>query len=427
MDGAGVRMLRCRPSAVGAGMGVSRDPDRDTLVSVTRLRLAALLGLGAVALFLPLELHYAVRDAVPLILTVYGIHATLAGGVAMLSYTEWGARYADGAALFLALAMAANHDVFFYLRPRHPALVAETFTILMIAAAILFPWSVPRMLLMCGLICAGFAAVAWQIDPSTLPGTPFGLALVPLLIGAAIAVASARLFGLVRAALARHEAELAALSARLMALQEEERRRLSRELHDELGQSLTAVMSYLWLIEQQGDDPDAVRSRAGEARRLAAKTLSAMRELSQLLRPSSLDDYGLIPSLDALVRNFAGRHQIAATFAADGLPDRFPPDIETAVYRIAQEALTNVARHARASRVEVVLAAEGGRLRLDVEDNGVGLAGRATAEGTGVISIRERVRALGGTVSIASAGGVHLTVHLPLAGGGALPTTAPGA
>jgi len=187
------------------------------------------------------------------------------------------------------------------------------------------------------------------------------------------------------------------------------------------------VMSYLWLIEQQGDDADAVRSRAGEARRLAAKTLSAMRELSQLLRPSSLDDYGLIPSLDALVRNFAGRHQIAATFAADGLPDRFPPDIETAVYRIAQEALTNVARHARASRVEVVLAAEGGRLRLDVEDNGVGLAGRATAEGTGVISIRERVRALGGTVSIASAGGVHLTVHLPLAGSGALPTTAPGA
>jgi signal transduction histidine kinase len=405
-------------------MGVSRDPDRDTLGSVTRLRLAALLGLGAIALFLPLELHYASADDVPLILTVYAIHATLAGGVALLSYTEWGARHADGMALFLALAMAANHDVFFYLRPRHPALVAETFTILMIAAALLFPWSVRRMLLLCGLICAGFAAVAWR---STLPGTPFGLAFVPLLIGAAIAVVSARLFGVVRAALARHEAELAALSARLMALQEEERRRLSRELHDELGQSLTAVMSYLWLIEQQGDDADAVRSRAGEARRLAAKTLTAMRELSQLLRPSSLDDYGLIPSLDALVRSFGGRHQIAATFAADGLPDRFPPDIETAVYRIAQEALTNVARHARASRVQVVLAAERGSLRLDVEDNGVGLAGRTGAEGTGVISIRERVRALGGTVSIASAGGVHLTVHLPLAGRGALPTGAAGA
>ena len=398
-------------------MVVPRDPERDAFVGVTRLRLAALLGLGAVVLFLPLELHYAPPALTPLILLVYGIHTAVAGGVIALSYLPFGAQHANTLALFLALGLAANHDIFFYVWPRHPALVAETFTCLMMGAAILFPWSVRRMAAVCGLIVGAFALVAWRARDAELPPTPFGLALVPMLIGSAIAVTSARLFGLVRAALAQHEVELAALSARLMALHEEERRRLSRELHDDLGQSLTAVMSYLWLIEQQSDDADAVRSRAGEARRLAAKTLTAMRELSQLLRPSALDDYGLVPSLDALVKRFGGRHGIAASFVANGLPERLPPEIETAVYRIAQEALTNVAQHARASRVRVALASEGPGLRLDVEDNGVGLPTGSPAEGIGVIGIRERARSLGGTVSIASTDGVRLTVHLPLSAG----------
>src|SRR5438067_101707 len=137
-----------------------------------------------------------------------------------------------------------------------------------------------------------FLAIETSVRPaSDLPAllTGWGIhtalasfAFVALLVGASLAVASARVLGQLRASLARRRHELVALSTRLMSAQEEERRRLSRELHDEFGQSLTAVNAYLWLIEQHPTDPDAVRARSAEARRVVARTLTAMRELSQL-------------------------------------------------------------------------------------------------------------------------------------------------
>src|SRR3989475_7807736 len=121
-----------------------------------------------------------------------------------------------------------------------------------------------------------------------------------------------------------------------------------------------------------------------------------MRELSHLLRPAVLDTLGLVPSLEPLLDAFADHPQIGVGLTSDGLPDRLPAELETALYRITQEALTNAARHARAERVRVALTAIGGELRLEIEDDGVGLAvrnGGKPPTGTGPGGIRERVRA----------------------------------
>src|SRR5438034_296397 len=253
------------------------------------------------------------------------------------------------------------------------------------------------------------------------PMPPFVGPLSWIAIGAALAVACARVLGRFRTSLIQRQDELAALSTRLISVQEEQLRRLSRELHDELGQSLTAVSSYLWLLERKlPPDLGELRARASEARRLVAKTLGEMRELSQLLRPPGLDLYGLAGSLEAHLEAFRGRHQIATKFTAEGLQERLPEEIETAVYRIIQEALTNVARHAHAKREWVALTGEGDELRLEVRDDGVGLPadnGARRPSGIGLIGIRERVRALRGTVTLSSGpdGGACLRASLPLA------------
>jgi signal transduction histidine kinase len=247
--------------------------------------------------------------------------------------------------------------------------------------------------------------------PSVLPT----LALASLLLGSTAAVFSVRLVHTFRANLDRRNAELRALSARLMTIQEEERRRLSRELHDGVGQSLTAVSSYLWLIERRlpAEFPE-LRANTADARQLVTRTLGEMRELSQLLCPPVLQLYGLVPSLDEHLKAVAGRHQLRTRFLARGLPERLPADMETAIYRITQEALTNVVRHARATSVRVALTASADVVRLEVEDDGIGLhAGTGRAVGTGLIGIEERVRALGGTLTIRSRGGTRLDVRLP--------------
>ena len=173
----------------------------------------------------------------------------------------------------------------------------------------------------------------------------------------------------------------------------------------------------LELAESELPEPHAkLRGRTAEARRLVSKTLGEMRELSHLLRPSTLDDLGLVPSLDSHLKAFADRHQIATSFTAEDLPERLPAEIETALYRITQEALTNVAKHAGAHRVRVTLARDGGELRLEIADDGHGLPARAGGPrpGTGLVGIRERVHALGGTVMVSSESGVRIDVRVPL-------------
>src|SRR5262249_57769310 len=128
---------------------------------------------------------------------------------------------------------------------------------------------------------------------------------------------------------------------RIRYVKEEQRRRLARVPDDEFGQSLTAINSYLWLIvHKPPEDPAALLARTAEARRVVADTLTAMRELSHLLRPPVLDDFGLVPSLDEHLKAFTKRHRIPANLPTARPPERLSPDVETAPYRIPPEALT---------------------------------------------------------------------------------------
>jgi signal transduction histidine kinase len=402
-------------------------PDRDEIESNqrvnVRLRMAAALALAAGILFLLIEGRYGPASSLRSLLVPWAVHTALAIIALVASYGGLGGRQLDAVVLLVVIGLVANASLYLYVSPTYPSLVADGVICLLMVSAVFFSWQPRRLVILAALAAAGFAlagaSAAAALDPAA-----FSIALSALLVGATIAVASASILDELRGRLARRQRELAALSARLMSAQEEERRRLSRELHDEFGQSLTAVNAYLWLIHRQlPEELVELRSRTAEARRVVAQTQGAMRELSQLLRPSVLDDFGLVPSLDTHLKTFETRHQIATSFDVDGLPDRLPPEIETAVYRIAQEALTNVARHARAQRVRVALVAEDGELRLDIQDDGVGVRPNTEAQarvGIGLIGIRERARALGGTVRFeSSTHGVRLRVAMPL------PTTRP--
>ncbi len=383
-----------------------------------RLRIAALIALSAGFLFLPIEGYYRPSSDVPSVVTGWAIHTTIASFALIASYLPLTPLQIDRLVVWLVLAHVANAHLYLLLPPHNPSLVASGLICLLVVGPVFFSWTAGRTAAIATVTCAAFAAVGSLMRSSDVVDGPFVAALGALAVGSGIAVASARVLGQLRGSLARRRRELASLSARLMSAQEEERRRLSRELHDEFGQSLTAVNAYLWLIERQPPgDSDGLRARTAEARRVVSKTLTAMRELSQLLRPSVLDDFGLVPSLDGQLKAFAERHQIATSFTTDGLPERLPPEVETALYRIAQEALTNIARHARASRVSVSLIARNGELRLDVEDDGVGFPPRQAnggRVGVGLVGIRERVRALGGTVTLHAGKGARLRVTLPL-------------
>jgi signal transduction histidine kinase len=295
--------------------------------------------------------------------------------------------------------------------------VTNALTCLLVAAAILFAWTGRQTLVASAAVCAAFVAVGLSVRADAAEAGRFWIALAGLAVGVTIATTCARVLGDFRTSLARREHDLQALSASLMSAQEEERRRLSRDLHDEFGQSLTAVASYLYIIERQVPESlHEVRIRSAEARQIISRTLAEMRELSQLLCPPVLGLYGLVPSLETLCRDFGERHEVAATFAVGDLPERLPSSVETAVYRITQEALTNVARHAQADRVRVALSASPGQLRLEVDDDGIGLPAMRHAGGIGLTGIGERVRALGGNVAIQSSHGTQLLVSIPIPG-----------
>jgi signal transduction histidine kinase len=196
--------------------------------------------------------------------------------------------------------------------------------------------------------------------------------------------------------------QLETLTHQLLRAQEEERRRIARELHDQAGQVLTAAKIQLDLEGRQ------------EASALVGRALAQVRDLSNLLRPSVLDDLGLVPALRALAEDFAGHTRIGARLEVPEGFGPFPPETQVALYRVVQEALTNVARHAEARTVRVTLGAEDGAVRLVVQDDGRGVTG-APVEHLGLLGIRERVTSLGGTVSAGNAhgGGFRLEASLP--------------
>lgn len=216
----------------------------------------------------------------------------------------------------------------------------------------------------------------------------------------------------------RNREDLERLSARLVAAQEQERCTLARELHDEVGQALTAVKMDIGIALRAGLDPH-VRSGLEEARTVTETTLRNVRDMSQLLHPSVLDDFGLPATLTTYLRNFSQRTSIRAQLA-ETMDARLDAHIELCVYRIVQEALNNVAQHSGASACTVSLNSGGGMLRLSVEDNGRGLGPMekrpGATRGLGLIGMRERAQALGGSFAIDArpGGGTIVNVTLPL-------------
>ena len=209
--------------------------------------------------------------------------------------------------------------------------------------------------------------------------------------------------------------DLERLSARLVGAQEEERRNLARELHDEVGQALTALKMDIG-IALRGDIEARGKEALHEARELAETTLRGVRDLSQLLHPSMLDDFGLPATITAYLRSFSQRTGIRAQLA-ETIDDRLPPRVEVCVYRIVQEALSNVAQHSGATACTVSLSAGVDQLQLVIDDNGKGFAPAAqpAARGLGLIGMRERAQSLGGTFAITNrpGGGTRISVNLP--------------
>ena len=215
-----------------------------------------------------------------------------------------------------------------------------------------------------------------------------------------------------RAAIAVNLAERVSRDAlrRVVEAQELERKRLARELHDETGQALTSIILGLRTVDDATSDEE--RGEALRAlRELVLSTLNDVRRLAVELRPKALDDFGLVPALERLGDTFAQKSGIAVHFEAQLGEQRLAPETETALYRIVQEALTNVAKHAGASNVSVLLTRKDGAVVAVVEDDGRGLAaGAESGDGLGLVGMRERVSLLGGRLALESSGSAGTTV-----------------
>ena len=243
---------------------------------------------------------------------------------------------------------------------------------------------------------------------------------------AAIAIRNAQLFQAAQTTGAR----LQTLSARLLDVQEAERRHLARELHDEVGQALTAVRINLLMLRRDAD-PGAAAHRLDDCLSVVDRVLAAARQLSLDLRPSMLDDLGLASAVRWYVDAQAQRAGLAASVIMDGLDHEPAPDLAITCFRVVQEAVTNVVRHARARRVEVALIERDGALELVIRDDGVGFdvaaaRGRAArGESLGLLGLEERVELAGGRVTLdSSPSGTVIRARFPAAGRPTTPAAA---
>ena len=202
---------------------------------------------------------------------------------------------------------------------------------------------------------------------------------------------------------------------RVVAGQEVERRRLARELHDETGQALTSILLGLKVIED-APDTKSMRGAVGELRELVVATLQDVRRLAVELRPKVLDDFGLVAAVERLVQTFSERSGIDVQFEARLGPGRLPETVETTLYRIIQEALTNVIKHAQASKVSVLLVRRKAAVTAVVEDDGTGFdVDEVHADGLGLPGMHERVGLVDGTLRVESSpGGTTVAAEVPL-------------
>jgi two-component system sensor histidine kinase UhpB len=206
-----------------------------------------------------------------------------------------------------------------------------------------------------------------------------------------------------------------------MRAQEEERRRLARDLHDEVNQALTAILLRLEALAQE--TPPERAPEVTELKRLVNQAMDELLNLARQLRPSALDDHGLVAALETQLKRFSARTGVEARLDTVGDPDSLADVVQTAIYRVAQEALTNVTRHAGATAIELVVAEEDGGVELRVSDDGSGFhpavlphANSLTpGGGLGLVGMAERARLIGGDLDVRSApgGGTTITLRVP--------------
>jgi signal transduction histidine kinase len=215
----------------------------------------------------------------------------------------------------------------------------------------------------------------------------------------------------------RARQELQELSARLLSAQEEERRNISRELHDEVGQSLSALLMEAGnAAARVSPDSTEVRRHVESIKRLAEASVQVIRNMSLLLRPSMLDDLGLVPALEWQAREVSKRTGLRVQITADENGSELPDDHKTCIYRVVQEALHNCARHAQAHNVTVEVLQQPSQILLSVVDDGRGFDARRV-RGLGLVGMEERVHHLGGELRVKSqpGSGTTIAVVLPLA------------
>lgn len=216
-------------------------------------------------------------------------------------------------------------------------------------------------------------------------------------------------------------AQLQTLSRQLMQVQERERRQLAHDLHDEIGQAVTAIKMNLQTMQRVADT-SAVQETLNDSLGILDKVLQRVRDLSLDLRPSLLDDLGLVPAVRWYVERQAKRAGLAAEVEAENVPQDLEPDMAVACFRIVQESITNVLRHAKATKIHVALRQRDQSLDLCIKDDGIGFGGLETSapaagrSSLGLLGMQERAQALGGTVMIQSLPdqGTEVRVRIPL-------------
>jgi signal transduction histidine kinase len=213
------------------------------------------------------------------------------------------------------------------------------------------------------------------------------------------------------------ETNLRRLSRRIVQAQEVERKSLSRELHDEVGQMLTALgIELANLPSVKSSDEGAFRTRVDDAKRLNTEAMRAIRDLAMGLRPSMLDDLGLAPALEWQGREFSRHTGVPAVVTVDGMLDDLPEAHRTCIYRVVQEALTNCAKHAKAKNVLVSVHGRGEFVEAIIQDDGLGFNAASRPAGLGLLGIEERVQELEGKLEIVSrpSRGTTLRVRIPV-------------
>ncbi len=217
----------------------------------------------------------------------------------------------------------------------------------------------------------------------------------------------------------QYHSRIKKMSSQILTAHEAERKRIARELHDDTAQALTSILVRLRLLERSTIDDEVLRN-VEELRELTGGALDSVRRMAMDLRPAALDDLGLVPALQAYAEKYSQSWSVGVTIHLEGLNRRLPADVELVLYRVVQEALTNIAKHAFANSAMVSLSRRHNEVTLTIEDNGVGFdlinRPRTNGSGLGLFGMRERLALIGGDVQVESARGTgtRITARVPL-------------